>query len=116
MNLIHRDLTPERWFTFSVFFQLSNVSCDLERAISWKKKGDLEESKRAFERALELLTLTILDPKNRRGPRKELTRTREMLIDYFMYDNEYGSSDEVWQSYFNDFAFAAARERERRFK
>ena len=53
-----------------------------------------EASKQAFERALELLSLTILDPKHK-GRLRELTRVREALIDYFVYDNEYGSSDKL---------------------
>jgi hypothetical protein len=32
---------------------------------------------------------------------------RECLVDYFMFDNEYGSSDELWQQYFYGFAYAA---------
>lgn len=106
--MIHKDLTIERWSKFTLFEQLANVGCDIERAIQWRKKGDLDYSKRAFDRALELLDLTIADPKNRQGSLKELLRTREALIDFFLYDNEYKTSDEIWQSYFLDFNFAAA--------
>jgi hypothetical protein len=110
---IHTDLTPAHWFTFSLFMQLANVGCDIERAIQWKLQGHDEYYKKAFERAMELLDLTILDPKNR-GPRlKELTRTREALKDHFIFDNEYGTTDEEWQQYFFAFNYAAALERKR---
>lgn len=111
--LIHKDLTLERWFRFSLFEQLANVGCDVSRIIRAKKQGDLKLSSLAFERALELLDLTITDPKNHGARRKELLRVREALIDYFMYDNEYHSTDALWESYFWDFSYAAAIQRGR---
>jgi hypothetical protein len=105
---IHQGLAPSRWFQFTLFEQLGNVGSDIDRAISWRKKGDFDYSKQAFDRALELLNWTIKDPKNR-GPRlRELCRVREAVIDYFMYDNRYCSTDEDWQKYFFNFAYMAA--------
>lgn len=113
MILLHQGLELNRWFKFSLFEQLSNVACDVERAIEAKNKGDISFAQTSFERALELLSLTIIDPKNK-GPKiKELARIREFLIDYFMYDNEYGSTDEFWQNYFMYFAYIAANARGR---
>ena len=106
--IIHTNLTHERWFKFSLLEQLANVGTDIERAIQCKNNQTLNFSIKAFERALELLEATIADPKNR-GPRlKELLRVREALIDYFVYDNEYSTSDKLWQNYFYDFNYAAA--------
>lgn len=110
---MHADLTPEHWFTFSFFAQLSNIGMDIERTMQWKKKGDQESSTNAFFRALELLDLTIADPKNKGGKRKELCRVREFLVDYFMYDNQYNFTDQAWHDYFFFFAYAAAVERGR---
>ena len=109
--MIHKDLSPERWFQFTLFEQLANVGTDISRAIDWRKKGDYDYSQRSFERALELLDLTIRDPKNKKGARKELVITREALIDYFLYDNVYQTSDTIWHEYFLDFNFAAANAR-----
>ncbi len=111
---IHKDLSPERWFTLSLLEQLANVGCDVERSINWKKQGNSEYSQHAFERALELLDLTIADPKNSGPRRKELLRVREALIDYLIYDNEYATTDEFWHDYFFQFNYAAALERERK--
>lgn len=106
--IIHKTLTHEHWFKFSLFEQLANVDTDIDRAIHWRNNNNLEYSNKAFERALELLDATIADPKNR-GPRlKELLRTREALIDYFVYDNEYATSDQIWHDYFYQFNYAAA--------
>ena len=74
--MIHKDLTLERWRQLSLFEQLANVGMDIERTLQWKKNGNQDYSAKAFERALELLDLTIADPKNKRGCLKELLRTR----------------------------------------
>jgi hypothetical protein len=108
---IHKELAKGRWFKFSLMEQLANVGSDIERTISWKKKGNLEYSQKAFERALELLDLTIADPKNRKRL-KEILRMREALADHFFFDNEYQTTDECWQKYFYQFNYAAAMKRE----
>ena len=104
--MIHAGLTHERWFKFTLLEQLANVGMDIERTIQWKKKNS-EYSRQAFERALELLDLTIADPKNRKRL-KEICRARYLLVDHFVYDNEYQSTDEEWQDYFYQFNYAAA--------
>lgn len=110
--IIHKQLAAGRWFELSLIEQLANVGVDVERAIRWRNKGNLEYSRQAFERALELLDLTLADPKNRKRL-KEPCRVRELLVDYFAYDNEYGSTDELWQKYFFAFNYAAAMQKGR---
>ncbi|MDO9230942.1 MAG: hypothetical protein Q7U36_00465 [bacterium] len=102
----HTDLTNNRWQEFSFFEQMANVGSEVERAIKWKNKENLEYSRMALERALELLDLTISDPKNKKGL-KEILRVREALADYFAFSNEYKSTDKSWQNYFYSFNFAA---------
>lgn len=104
----HPDtLASGRWFKFTLMEQLANVGTDVERAIQWRKKGNLDYSQKAFERALELLDFTVRDPKNKKRL-KEPLRAREALVDYFMGENMYGSTDELWQNYFYGFNYAAA--------
>lgn len=110
--IIHKGLTKERWFQMSLVEQLANVGSDVIRTINWKKRGDPEESICAFYRALELIDLTIADPKNRKRL-KEIVRTREALVDHFVYDNEYNTTDEIWYNYFFSFNYAAALQRGR---
>lgn len=112
MTIVHKELAAGKWFKFSLMEQLAHVGSDVERIIRWRNQGDMELSRQAFERALELIYLTIADPKNRKRL-KEIVRMREVLIDYFAYDNEYGSTDELWQNYFYAFAYAAALQRRR---
>lgn len=101
----HTDLTISRWRKFSFFEQMANVGSEVERTIKWKEKKNEEYSKLAFERALELLDLTISDSKNRKGL-KELLRVREALADYFFFNNEYNSTEKSWRNYFYAFNFA----------
>jgi len=110
--IMHKGLTAERWFKFSLLEQLANVGMDIERTIKWKNRGEMDHSQNAFYRALELLDLTIADPKNRKRL-KELVRVRYALVDHFVYDNEYNSTDEIWSNYFYDFNYAAALARGR---
>lgn len=112
MSIIHKELAAGRWFTFSLMEQLANVGTDIERTIRWKSRGDIPSSQQAFERALELLDLTIADPKNKKRL-KEIVRARELLVDHFVYDNIYGFTEEFWQQYFYDFNYAAAIQRGR---
>ena len=110
--IFHKDLTPEKWFKLSLFQQLANVGSDVIRAIQWHHKNRTEDSTCAMYRALELLDLTIADPKHRKRL-KELLRAREALVDYFFYDNEYQSTDALWHNYFMAYTYAAALERGR---
>jgi hypothetical protein len=114
MTTLHTGLTDAKWQTFSLVEQLANVGSEVERAISWSNKGQAEYCSKGIDRGLELLSLTIADPRHR-GRLKELTRLREALLDYFLGPNEFGSSDAAWHRYFHAFGMAAALERERRF-
>jgi hypothetical protein len=110
--IIHKNLAAGRWFHFSLVEQLANIGCDVERTIQWKKRGNLDYSEKAFERVLELIDLTVADPKNR-GRLREVLRVREALVDFFVYDNEYNSTEEIWQNYFFAFNYAAAMQKGR---
>lgn len=102
----HKEMASGRWFKMTFFEQMANIGSEVERTISWKEKNNPEYSKMAFERALELLDLTINDKRNIKRL-KELLRVRETLADYFEFDNEYKSSDKLWRGYFFPFNWAA---------
>ena len=110
--IIHKELAAGRWFKLSLMEQLANVGADVDRVIRWKQKGALEHSQKALDRALELINLTLVDPKNK-GRLKEVARARELLVDYFLYDNEYCSNDKFWQDYFFTFNYIVALQRGR---
>ena len=106
MNIQHKNLASGRWNELSFVEQMANVGSEVERCISWKKKQNTAYCSQAFERALELLDLTIAAPK-KKTYLKELTRLREMLVDYFVFDNSYHSTEKSWHAYFYAFTFAA---------
>jgi hypothetical protein len=106
----HSSLSAGRWHSFSLVFQMANVGSEIERALNWRNKGNPQYSRQAFLRGLELLDLTIADPKHRHRL-KEMTRVREALLDFFLGDNEYRSTEKSWRSYFFAFAYASALER-----
>lgn len=83
----------------------------VERTIFWKRNNNADYSSKAFYRALELLDLTNKDPKNKGPRRKELLRVREALIDHFLFNNEYCTTEAQWQQYFFGFNYAAAMEK-----
>jgi hypothetical protein len=106
----HSSLAAGRWNNFSLMCQLANVGSEIERALNWRNKDNPQYSQQAFLRGLELLDLTIADPRHRHRL-KEMTRLREVLLDFFLGDNEYRSTDKSWRNYFFAFAYAAALER-----
>ena len=102
----HKELADGKWREMSFAEQMANIGSEVERTIRWKNKNKPERSQLAFFRALELMDFTIADKKNldRLG---ELCRTREVLVDYFFGENEYKSTDELWQKYFRAFNWYA---------
>ena len=106
MSYQHKNLANGKWFELSFPVQMANIGSEVSRAISWKNKNNPEYSQKAFERVLELLSLTISDEKNKKRLR-ELTRLNEVLVDYFAFNNEYKSSDQSWQNYFLAFNYMA---------
>ena len=106
MKLQHQKLASGRWQKLSFFGQMANIGSEVERAIGWRKKGNDLYSRKAAKRALELLFFTIGDLKNK-NRLKELTRLYEVLVDYFFGQNQYSSSDCLWQKYFYAFNYAA---------
>lgn len=106
MKIQHKQLAAGKWNELSFLEQMANIGSEVERAIKWKNKNNKEYSRLAFERALELIDLTAIDEKNKKCL-KELMRSRETLADYFIFNNEYHSSDKLWQNYFYAFNFAS---------
>jgi acyl-CoA hydrolase len=65
---------------------------------------------KAFERALELLDLTLADPRWR-GRLREIARVRELLCDAAAGGHEYSTTLEDLDRYFLAFAVAARNNR-----
>lgn len=104
-NVFHTDL-ERRWNYFSLSEQMANIGAEIGRAINWRKKRNKTMSINALYRGLELLDFTVNDKKNKNSL-KEILRVREALIDFFLGDNVYKSSDVIWEKYFYYFNVAA---------
>lgn len=108
MTAFNEHLTVARWRSFSLYEQLANVGSEVHRAIAWRE-ADPGRSAAAADSAIELIDLTIEDPKNRTPALKEICRARELLADYLYGSNDYSSTDQQWESYFHTFACLASK-------
>ncbi len=104
----HQGLAQGRWKQMSFLEQMANIGSDVERAINWRAKKNEAFSQKAFERALELLDLS-LESAESYPRRRELARVRELWVDYFLGENQYATTDALWRKYFYHFTFAARR-------
>jgi len=74
----HKNLDIKKWSKFSKSQQILMIANELNRAKNWFLRNDLEEVNNCYERAFELLDLTI-NLTTRKNLLKELLRFREML-------------------------------------
>jgi hypothetical protein len=102
-----KQLSQDRWNKFSFYEQMANVGSEVERAIIWREK-DKDYAKKALERQLELLDLTVADQKNRLHL-KELIELREALVNYFTLENQQGLSDKILRDFFYAFNLMARK-------
>ena len=108
---LHAGLASGRWGTLTLAEQLANAGADVGRAIRAKATGDDRRFVAALDRALELLDLTLADPRWA-GPRaREIARMREVVCDFLVGDNVYAYTPESIEGYFMAFAVASRRDR-----
>ncbi len=105
----HPELGLGRWGTMSLAEQLGNVGSEVGRMRRWAGR-DERLATGAFERALELIDLTLSDPRWRSRLR-EIARSRELLCDAAAGGGTYGTTLEAMDRYFLAFAMAARASR-----
>jgi hypothetical protein len=107
---LHRDLAAGRWWQLSLAEQLGHVGSEVGRAVRWAPRN-AELARGAVDRALDLLDLTLADPRLRasRARLREIARAREVVVDCLAGSNEYGSTGASLQKYFDAYAMAARR-------
>ncbi len=86
--------------------QMANLACEIERALDWQKQAKPDYAQEFLFRALYLLDLT-LKLQTRFSRFKELTRLREVLLDYFWGGNQFRTTEESLRKYFSSFIFRA---------
>ena len=113
MNAVqHRDMAAGRWHELTLAEQLGNIGSEVSRAIRWKPRNErLAEG--ALVRALELLDLTLSDPRLRGSVTRlrEIARAREVVVDFLAGSNEFGTTAASLQRYFDAYAIAARSQR-----
>ena len=106
MTYQHKDLAAGRWKTLSLIEQMANIGSEVERALNWRAKNNSPYAQRAFERALELIDLT-LEATAKPSHLKEIARLREAIVDFFFGQNQFVSNDAIWRKHFFPFMYAA---------
>jgi hypothetical protein len=105
----HGELAAGRWKELPLLERMANIGGEVERALRWRAKNNIDYSQKAFERALELIDLTL--EYSQEGSRlKEIARMREALVDYFCGTNEFKSTETSWRKYFSHFSYAVRRD------
>lgn len=107
---LHAGLAAGRWYELSLLEQLANIGSEVGRATRAKSLGNEERLADALDRCLELFELTLADDRWRHR-RREIARAREIVCDFLVGDNAYGSSADSLDAYFMPFALAARRSR-----
>jgi hypothetical protein len=113
MTTYHPELAAGRWFTLSLASQLGNVGSEYERAVRWKQQGDEVRFEHAFGRLLELIDLTIADPRWRNHRLRELTRLREVICDELFSETREFNHPTDLRDYFLYFGILARNERDK---
>lgn len=111
-DLRHSSDLAARWFELPLAEQLANVGSEVSRALRWRTRNE-KLCAGARDRALELIDLTLDDPRHRASIARlrEICRVREVLLDFLVGTNEYGSTEASLQRYFDVFAVATSNAR-----
>jgi len=85
--------------------QMGNIGSEIHRLVLSRDrdKGRFDSS---LDRALELIDLTLTDPRWKKGY-KEIARVREVLCDICFGESQYGTSLEALDNYFFQFGLIA---------
>ena len=98
----HTELAAGRWAEMSLAEQMLNIGSEVSRANRWRIKGNEEQCRRAADRALELLSLTI-DAQRGRHDLGEFCRLYEVLADFYYGENSYQTDQTKLQRGFDIF-------------
>ena len=92
----------KKWYEMDVREQISNIGGEVNRAINWWNKGNIERSRNFCNKAKELLQLSIEDPKNHHRIGEFFNCICE-LDDRFFGENKYNTTDEMLHKYYDAF-------------
>jgi hypothetical protein len=107
-GLEHLEAVRPSWAKFSLIEQMANIGSEVSRAL--RAKGNPQRYWGAVERALDLFYLTIEDPRWK-GRRREVLRVRELFAAAALGSDEFHTSLEDLDRYFDCFAWLARADR-----
>ncbi len=103
-DLDHLESVRASWARFSLIEQMANIGSEVSRAL--RSKGNQARYWGAITRALDLFWLTIEDPRWK-GRRREILRARELFAAAALGSDEFKTSLEDLDRYFDCFAWLA---------
>ncbi len=80
---IHQDLAQGRWQQMSLMEQLANVGSEFGRALKSKQAQNEARFESALVRMLDLLYLTLSDPRWSLPRKREIARLKETILEGF---------------------------------
>jgi hypothetical protein len=107
-DLDHLESVRPSWAKFSLVEQMANIGSEVSRAL--RAKDNQTRYWGAVVRALDLFYLTIEDPRWK-GRRKEILRVRELFAAAALGSDEYQTSLQDLDRYFDCFAWLARSDR-----
>ncbi|MEK7560339.1 MAG: hypothetical protein AAB539_00065 [Patescibacteria group bacterium] len=109
MTLQHQQLGAGKWFQLTLSEQMGNIGGEAHRAASAQNANN-QDFDLAVRRALELIDLTLNDPRHR-GRIKEIARLRDLFCAAATGDTIYNTSLKDIDVYLTQFALAARLQR-----
>lgn len=107
-DLEHLESVRSSWTKFSLVEQMANIGSEVGRAL--RSKGNQTRYWGAVTRALDLFWLTIEDPRWKRR-RREILRARELFGAAALGSDEFKTSLEDLERYFDCFVWLARSDR-----
>lgn len=94
----------------SIAEQFDNIGSEISRTTKWATRNP-ETARAALYRALDLFDLMLDDPRHRQSVARlrEIARVREVVVDLFHGPNQFGSTPEALQRYFDAYAVCRSR-------
>jgi len=100
-------VSESRWHSLTLAEQMANIGSEVGRAAKWQRKDD-KLFDGAVKRAMELIDLTLEDPRWR-SRLLELGRFKEFFCDAVLDGKEYGTKLSGLDSYFLPFMNLVSR-------
>ncbi len=105
--MIHESLAAGKWQTMTIAEQLGNAGSEFDRAWAWKQQGEQDKFESALARFLELMDMTITDPRWQGNRRKELSLAKK-ISDEALHSGDQRATEDLGK-YFLQFAILARR-------